>query len=75
MDSNDLTLEQLRALLEREELNLRYYALLLQRMKERGFPCADRLRQQVERARDESMRLRMWLHYRVDEGIKDVTRR
>jgi hypothetical protein len=40
------------------------------RMKQVGFPVEDELVQLVEQAQDRLQRLRMWLHYRVDEAMK-----
>jgi hypothetical protein len=74
MNSSDLTLAQLKLLLERAERDLSYLARLKSRMVARGFPVEDELVRLVEDAQDRMMRLRMWLHYRFDEEMKGVER-
>ena len=75
MNSSDLTLDQLDSLLRHAEHDLAYLARLRARMKDRGFPVEDPLVQLVEQAQDRAQRLRMWLHYRVDEAMKRPRRR
>lgn len=65
MNSTDLSLEQLRALLEREERNLQSCAAVLLRTREKRFPVEDPLRGQFEAAEGVAMQVRMWLHYAV----------
>jgi hypothetical protein len=43
-------------------------------MKQVGFPVEDELVQLVDEARDRLQRLRMWLHYRVDEEMNGRSR-
>jgi hypothetical protein len=73
MKWSDLTRAQLEQLLQRAEADLQYYARLKARMKEQGFSDDDKLWQLVDAAHDRLQQLRMWLHYRVDEGIKGMT--
>jgi hypothetical protein len=75
MDWQQLTRAQLETLLQRAESDLSYYARLQARMKVQGFPQEDKLWQLVDEAHGKLQHLRMWLHYRVDEGLKGMTPR
>ncbi|WP_425618097.1 hypothetical protein NA78x_001792 [Anatilimnocola sp. NA78] len=63
----NLTIEQLQAPLDLELESLGRYSRTIRRMEQLGFAGDDDLLLRFVKVRDESVRLRMWLHYEIIE--------